>query len=119
MRYTKIYENHFSINLLSGVDRRGACGGPDRQKQNQDHLEGGEKSVNGTNTNTHVQGAHLQTHTNTLPAVQSNTKFQSNKFHSNTTNQSNKFQSNTTLQVEHDASVKQVPFEQVPIEREV
>lgn len=50
------------------------------------------RSVN--TTNTHVQGAHLQTHTNTLPAVQSNTKFQSNKFHSNSTNQSNKFQSN-------------------------
>jgi hypothetical protein len=48
-------------------------------------------------TNTHVQGAHLQTHTNTLPAVQSNTTLQSNKFHSNSTNQSNKFQSNTAL----------------------
>jgi hypothetical protein len=57
-----------------------------------------------TNTNAHVQGTHLQTrHTNTLPAVQSNTKFhsnttlQSNKFHSNTTLQSNKFQSNAKL----------------------
>jgi hypothetical protein len=49
-------------------------------------------------TNTHVQGTHLQTHTNTLPAVQSNTRLQSNKFHSNTMNQSNKVQSNTTLQ---------------------
>ena len=48
-----------------------------------------------TNTNAHVQGTHLQTrHTNTLPAVQSNTKFQSNKFNSNTTLQSNKVQSN-------------------------
>lgn len=52
-------------------------------------------------TNTaHVQGARFQTHTNTLPAGQSNTTLQSNKLHTNTYKlQSNTgVQSNTTLQ---------------------
>jgi putative peptidoglycan binding protein len=48
-------------------------------------------------SNAHVQGTHIQGHNN-LPAVQSNTTLQSNKFHTN------KFQSNTTLQSNTNAS---------------
>jgi hypothetical protein len=69
---------------------------PDKNKKTTSKVVRKTAVTNTAHVNTaHVQGAHLQTHTNTLPAVQSNTKFQSNKFHSNTTLQSNKFQSNT------------------------
>src|ERR1022692_2292241 len=60
-----------------------------------------------TNTNAHVQGTHLQTrHTNTLPAVHSNTTLQSNKFHSNTTLQSNKVQSNKVQSNKFNSNTK-------------
>jgi Putative peptidoglycan binding domain len=71
----------------------------DQQNQNNKNKTTNTKTVKTkAATNTHVQGARLQTHNNNLPAVQSNTHVQSNKLHSNTTLQSSKLHSNTTLQ---------------------
>ena len=95
MRYTKYMRTILVLTCCLALTA--AVRAEDQPDKNKTTTSKVVRKTAVTNT-AHVQGAHLQTHTNTLPAVQSNTTLQSNKFHSNTTLQSKQVHSDTTLQ---------------------